>query len=118
MPLSVARLYLTQKYIGSIDRLLAGTYADRAADETTGETTSHLTNPAQDAWQVIGYMRASVWSFPIQNRINRNQGGCHTSCTVPLPSATLSALTHIMKILLGKSRESVFEMQSVTELIG
>jgi dephospho-CoA kinase len=29
------------------------------ADETTGETTSHLTNPAKDAGQVIGYSHST-----------------------------------------------------------
>jgi hypothetical protein len=34
--------------IGTIDRIFSGTCPDR--------TTSHLTNPAQDAVLVIGYM--------------------------------------------------------------
>jgi hypothetical protein len=71
-------LYLIPKSIGAIDRPLAGIYpsALRHNQRLAGVVCrlSHLTKLSRKDSQVIGYMRAFVWSVPIQNRINRNQG--------------------------------------------
>jgi hypothetical protein len=70
-------IYLIPKNIGAIDRPLAGTYSTHpdvlsqhslltcfatgeTTDETTDRTTSHLTNPAKDAGQVIGYSHSAM----------------------------------------------------------
>jgi len=46
---------------------------------------------------VIGYMRASTWFAPIQNRIPKTKIIRHTDCTFLLLSTTFRALVHIRK---------------------
>jgi hypothetical protein len=67
---------LIPKNIGVIDCpllvVILMCYANIRTCIATGETTSHLTKLSKNDSQVIGHMRAAVWSAPIQNRINRN----------------------------------------------
>ena len=93
-------LYLTPKTIGAIDRPLAGNYP--------GVPHQYSLLPC------FATMRASVWSAPIQNRINRNQGTIHTSCTYPpFVRDALCGIAHTEKNLREAAKETVFEMQSV-----
>jgi len=77
--------YLIQKNIGANDRPLAGNCPSVLSQYPL------LT--------CFALMRASVWSVPIQHRINRSQGTSHTNCTIPLLCTSLRALAHIKQII-------------------
>src|SRR5450759_1068942 len=58
--------------VGWVVRYLKTALSPTPLNETTDITTSHLTNPAKDAGQVIGYSHSTDETFSHSTRLSKN----------------------------------------------